>query len=359
MALNKILPALAVTVFIGGCSTGAYYSQAVSGHLKLMNARQDVATLLESPDLDATLREKLELSKEIRAFASAELGLPDNGSYKSFVKTGRDFVTWNVIAAGEFSVDAKTWCFPVAGCVSYKGYFDKEAAEKQAAELTADGYDTVVTGATAYSTLGWFDDPLLDTMLTGHELRLAGLIFHELAHQKLYLKGDSDFNEAYATFVEQQGVRTWLTASDRQYQLQAYGEFLQRREQFAELLLNAREKLQALYDSEISDDEKRQGKQAVFAEMRADYQIMKDQWQGYAGYDRWFEQEINNARLVAAATYRRLVPAFAALFNEQGGEFPAFYRRAAELSTMNKTERETVLAGLVGSEMPAASVSAR
>ena len=349
MKLHDIL-LVGMALTVTGCSTLSYYSQAVSGHLKLMNARQDVQDLLASDDTDEKLKLKLKLAQEIRAFASLELGLPDNDSYKTYVETGRSYVTWNVVATEEFSVSAKTWCFPVAGCVSYKGYFAEQAAQSYAEELKQQGLDTTVNGATAYSTLGWFDDPLLDIMLRGHEIRLAALIFHELAHQKLYVKGDSDFNEAYASFVEQQGVRAWLKASGRHAMLQTYADLLQRRSEFSDLLLSTREELQVLYESDISDREKRIGKQAAINTLRASYAQIKARWNGYSGYDKWFAKEINNARLVATATYRRLVPAFVKLFEIQGGDFNAFYNKTKELSELDRETRETYLVGLVKSQ---------
>lgn len=326
------------------CSTVSYYTQAVSGHLKMMHARQDIVDILASDNVDSELRGKLELAQQIRSFASSDLGLPDNDSYKSYVATGKDSVTWNVVAADEFSVKAKTWCFPVAGCVSYKGFFDKADALRLEAELRDEGMDTTVNGATAYSTLGWFDDPLLDTMLKGHKVRLAGLIFHELAHQKLYIKGDSDFNEAYASFVEQAGVRAWLRASNGVYRLDDYSALLRRGEQFSGLLMSTREQLMQSYaDESLSDTEKRHTKEAVFSQMQTNYALLKIEWNDYAGYDRWFSRKLNNARMVASSTYRRWVPAFAAIFRENDEDLNKFYRVVEKLAKLEKAERDVLL----------------
>lgn len=326
------------------CSTVSYYTQAVSGHLKMMHARQDIADILASDNVDSELRGKLELAQQIRSFASSDLGLPDNDSYKSYVATGKDSVTWNVVAADEFSVKAKTWCFPVAGCVSYKGFFDKADALRLEAELRDEGMDTTVNGATAYSTLGWFDDPLLDTMLKGHKVRLAGLIFHELAHQKLYIKGDSDFNEAYASFVEQTGVRAWLRATDVAYRLDDYSALLRRGEQFSGLLMSTREQLMQSYaDESLSDAEKRHTKEAVFSQMQTNYALLKVEWNDYAGYDRWFSRKLNNARMVASSTYRRWVPAFATIFRENDNDLNKFYREVEKLAKLEKAERDVLL----------------
>lgn len=345
--IRLILLSLTVSL-LSGCSGIAYYSQAISGHLKLMNGRESVQELLESNATDAELKKQLQLASQIRTFATEELMLPDNDSYKSYVATNRKFVTWNVIAAEEFSVKAKTWCFPVAGCVNYKGFFSESDATKLATKLSEQEHlDTTVTGATAYSTLGWFDDPILDIMLRGNEIRLAGLIFHELAHQKLYVKGDSDFNEAYASFVEQEGVRAWLRHSGKEIQLGHYADLIQRRNGFSELLLSARQELEILYEQPLEDEVKREGKQRIISELRQDYQSLKESWNGYKGYDRWFETEINNARLVATATCRRLVPAFEQLYLQVGSDFNAFYKKAEELGTMEMSARQEELGKLI------------
>ncbi len=333
-----------IAVFLmSGCSTLSYYTQAVKGHFALMNARQDIEELLQSPDTDTRLKEKLDLARQIRRFATESLGLPENDSYKSFVDTGRDYVTWNVVAAEEFSVKAKTWCFPVAGCVSYKGYFAEQDAHKLADELDRQGLDTIVNGATAYSTLGWFDDPVLNTMLKGSDIRLAALIFHELAHQKLYVKGDSEFNEAYASFVEQEGVRAWLKSRNQNESLNGYSLFLQRREDFSNLLTATRARLQNLYDSDSDPDTKRRQKLRIFAELKQHYLELKTSWNAYNGYDQWFEKDMNNARLVAVTTYRRLVPAFNEIFRREGADFTAFYQKTREISEMKKDDRDRYL----------------
>ncbi len=324
----------------------------------MMHARQAIDDILAADSTDDELRLKLQLAQRIRSFASAALGLPDNDSYKSYVATGKDSVTWNVVAAGEFSVNATTWCFPVAGCVSYKGFFDKADALEFEAELREQGMDTTVNGATAYSTLGWFDDPLLDTMLKGHEVRVAGLVFHELAHQKLYIKGDSDFNEAYASFVEQEGVRAWLRESNGNYGVDDYAALLRRGELFNTLLMNAREKLLKNYtDESLSDVQKRAVKAAVFSKMREDYAKLKAEWGNYKGYDRWFSRDLNNARLVATSTYRRWVPAFEAVFRENGGDLQRFYSEVAKLTELEKAEREELLSSYLPDSLLSVSVN--
>ena len=334
---------------LGGCSTIGYYSQAVGGHLALMRAREPIASLIAAEDTDPELRVKLETLVAARAFAARELALPDNDSYSTYVETGRRAVTWNVVAAEEFSVEARTWCFPVAGCVNYRGYFDEAEARAYAAALAADeDLDVTVGGASAYSTLGWFADPVLDTMLRGGELRYVGTLFHELAHQLLYVKDDSDFNEAYASFVEQEGVRRWLVERGEDSRIADYEASLARAEAFVGLLRGTRVELETLYAEEgLTDATRRARKAVVFERMRERYAELKVGWDGYAGYDGWFARELNNARLVAVSTYRRYVPAFAALHAEAEGDIDRFHALAAELGALEPNARRARLDALI------------
>lgn len=339
----------AASLPLGGCATIGYYSQAVGGHLALMRAREPIDELIAAEGTDETLRAKLETLVAARAFAVRELALPDNDSYATYVETGRRAVTWNVVAAEEFSVRARTWCFPIAGCVSYRGYFDEAEARAYAAELAAaENLDVSVGGASAYSTLGWFADPVLDTMLRGDELRYVGTLFHELAHQVLYVKDDSDFNEAYATFVERTGVRRWLRERGEGDRVAAYDASLERAAAFGELLADTRAELEALYAEPDLDDATRRARKAdAFDAMRARYAELKASWDGYAGYDGWFSRDLNNARLVAVSTYRRLVPAFEALYAEAGEDLERFYALAAEVGALEPEARRARLDALL------------
>ncbi len=325
---------------LSGCGSIGYYSQAVGGHFKLMRARQSIDELLSDAGTPPELREKLQTLMDARVFASEHLLLPDNDSYSTYVETGREAVTWNVVAAEEFSLQARTWCFPVAGCVSYRGYFDRADADEYAAELAQQSYDVAVGGASAYSTLGWFDDPVLDTMLRGDDVRYVGTLFHELAHQVLYIKDDSNFNEAFATFVEQIGVHAWLRHRGEAGRIAAYDASQKRVEGFAGLLKQTRDALQTLYARDLPEQAMRKAKQVVFEQMRADYETLKMSWDGYAGYDNWFKRELNNARLVAVSTYRRNVPAFHALYIEAGEDMATFYSMAKTLSELAYAERQ-------------------
>lgn len=307
-----------------------------------MQARQPVEEVIANESTSAELRQKLETLIEAREFAVHTLGLPDNDSYSSFVETGRRAVTWNVVAAEEFSVSPKVWCFPVAGCVSYRGYFDRADADAYAVDLTAQNYDVTIGGASAYSTLGWFDDPILDTMLRGSDTRYVGTLFHELAHQLLYVKDDSNFNEAFATFVEQTGLRLWLTGRDEAERIEAYDVSLQRSEDFVNLLNQTRSALQETFRKSLDENAMRAEKAAVFDTMRDNYEIMKTGWDGYSGYDNWFKRDLNNARLVAVSTYRQYIPAFYAMYLEAGEDLIRFYdvaRKTAELPAQERRER--------------------
>jgi len=334
---------IAALVFIAGCTTGcstvSYYSQAVGGHLKLMRAREPIDKLLTAESTDPELRAKLQTLVDARQFAVDALELPDNKSYNTYVETGKRYVTWNVVAAEEFSLRAKTWCFPVAGCVNYKGYYAQEDANAYAEELKAENLDVNVGGATAYSTLGWFDDPVLDTMLNGGDIRFVGTLFHELAHQLLYIKNDSNFNEAFASFVEQEGIRIWLAERNESDRIERYNAYLDRNAGFSALLKSTREALLAVYAEELEDEQKRARKQAVLDDMQANYQTLKESWDGYAGYDGWFSRKVNNARLVSVATYRRFIPAFAAMYADAGRQLPAFYEIAKEVAAMPSDQR--------------------
>jgi len=335
-----LLAALLLSVpLLAGCTTVGYYSQAIGGHLSLMRARQPIDELLADPDTDETLRTQLQTLTEARAFAIDALQLPDTDSYRTYAATGKRYITWNVIAAGEFTVSPTTWCFPVAGCVSYRGYFDEADAEAYAAELAEQGQDVTLGGASAYSTLGWFDDPVLDTMLSRDDLRYVSTLFHEMAHQKLYVKDDSSFNEAYATFVEQDSVRRWLIARDQASRIDGYDARLERGEQFVALLAQTRAELVTLYATEQPPAKMRTGKRATFERMRERYAALKASWDGYAGYDGWFARELNNARLVSVATYRRDVPAFAALMEDADGDLTVFHQLAAEVAALADAQR--------------------
>jgi predicted aminopeptidase len=331
---------------VAGCSTIDYYAQSIHGHFAVMEAARPIPEVLADPASAPPLKQRLELAQKMRAYASSDLALPDNASYTRYADLKRPFVVWNVFAAPELSLDLKQWCYPVVGCAGYRGYFDRAAADAAAQRLRAEGYEVNVAGVPAYSTLGWFSDPLLNTFIGGTEGQLAGLLFHELAHQVVFVGGDTTFNESFATSVEREGVRRWLAQYGTPASRQAYAEFAQRREQFLQLLLRYRQKLETLYDSGLPPDDQRARKRVLFEELRADYAQLRQSWGGFAGYDRFFAQDLTNAHLAAVAAYNDLVPAFDALLAAQGGDFKRFYAEVRRLSALPKRERDAALQAL-------------
>lgn len=327
--LGRIAILLAASLSTGGC----YLLQAAGGQMELTSKRQPIAKLLTDERTPEELRARLEYVAAARTFASQELGLPDNDSYRSYADVGRPYVVWNVFATDEFSVQPKRWCFPIAGCVVYRGYFKEDSAKTYARRLRLRGSDTAVGGVAAYSTLGHFKDPVLNTMLGWSDVQLASTLFHELAHQVVYVPGDSEFNEAFATVVEEAGLQRWLAARGRLQDLDEWNEQRERNAQFVKLLLQTRDRLDTLYRSDLPDDEKRERKQYEFGVLKLQYsQLKADQWQGYRGYDAWFSRTLNNAHLVSAATYYGCVPGLRRLLQSVAGDLPAFYEKARELA---------------------------
>jgi predicted aminopeptidase len=337
---------VAALSILGGCTNAGYYAQSIGGHLDLMAKRQDVGTLVADESTPAALKEKLERASAIREFASAQLALPDNGSYRSYVDVGKPYVTWNVVATPALSLKPKKWCFPVIGCVAYRGYFDEADARSYGEELAAENMDVVVAGARAYSTLGWFDDPILNTILFDAEYRFAGTLFHELAHERVFIAGDSSFNESYAVAVEREGVRRWIARHSTPAMRQAYDTERARREDFLQLVLASREKLETLYASSMEDADKMREKGRLFAALRAGYAQLKTSWDGYTGYDGWFAKDLNNAKLALLATYNVYVPAFERLVQQQQGDMGKFHEAVEALSKLTKEERDAELARL-------------
>jgi len=341
--------ALGALAFVSGCSSVAYYAQAVSGHLEVMWLAEPIEERLHEAGTPAPLRQKLERVLAIREFASRELALPDNDSYRRYADLGRPYVLWNVFAAPEFSVAPVQSCFPFAGCVSYRGFYSEEAAERHAAELAQLGDDVYVGGVSAYSTLGWFSDPVLSTFIQYPEPEVARIVFHELAHQEVYIKGDTVFNESFAATVEEEGLRRWLEREGTPAQRAAYADSRRRRSEFAALVLRYRARLAAFYERPLPTEERREGKRRLFAEMNGEYGVLKAGWGGFAGFDRLLAHGTNNAFLVSIASYSELVPAFRALLAQKQGDLPAFYQAVKDLAKLEKAERDARLAALMAS----------
>jgi predicted aminopeptidase len=339
------LVAATILVFgVAGCTSVSYYAQSLEGHVKIMTARRDVAKLIDDPSTPEALRARMASARAIRKFAVDELALPDNDSYRSYVDIGREAVTWAVFAASEFSLTPHAWCFPVFGCVPYRGYFSKKSAIEFAVELQRQGLDVDVTGITAYSTLGWSSDPLLSTMFTEGDTYLAGAVLHELAHQRVYINGDSEFNEAFAVAVEVTGVRKWLRAAGDTAGSRRYEAHRKRRAEVLALVSQTREELRRVYESSGTLNEKRAGKAAAIERLRTRYRQFRDsRWPRHRRYDGWFDAPINNAKLAAISVYSDQVTAFLRLFDLCSGDYPRFYASVEQLGKLDKANRTEAL----------------
>lgn len=340
---------------LGGCSAAEFYWQGITGQADLLARSRPIPEVVRDMP-DSVLKTKLAHVQAMRAFATRELGLPDNGSYTRYADVGRPFVVWNVFAAPQLSLDARQWCFPVAGCVAYRGYFSEADARAEADRLAAEGFDVHVGGVPAYSTLGWFDDPVLSTFIRYRDAELARLVFHELAHQLVYVKDDSSFNESFAVAVEEAGLARWQMAqkgSPDAVQFAADVVRIQRaRNDFRAMVRTARDRLSKLYASDESGNEKQVRKAAIFADMGREHERLKAESNGTVVFDRWFAGGANNAGIISAGLYADRVPQFAALLAEEHGDLPRFYERVRKLAAMPKPERDSVLAALGAPDAP-------
>ena len=326
-----------------GCSTIGYYHQSVSGHLSLISKRKPIADIVNDSSRDKKLIEQLVLAQELRTFASTHLKLPENDSYRSYVQLDRPYVVWSVFAAPEFSVRLKNWCFPVVGCLKYRGYFDRNEAHAYAAKLADLGLDVYVSGVPAYSTLGWFDDPLLSTMLNRGELVTATYIFHELAHQQFYLKGDTGFNEAFATAVEELGVNLWLQHRGQTDARLRYENWLTQKKVFSDLVRQTRQEFRKLYARDLPAEAMRSEKRKMIADLRKRFEDLARHNDQLLRYRKWMSGPLNNAQLGARALYRDLTPVFKRLFHACGRDFTGFYQRVEEISELSEEKRKQVL----------------
>jgi predicted aminopeptidase len=314
-----------------------YYWQAIGGQIGVLRKREPIETIVSDENRSAALRGELRMVAAIRQFAVATLELPDNDSYTTYADVGRPYVVWNVVAAERFSVTPLQWCFPFVGCVSYRGYFDRADAETFEQRLAERGLDTYSAGSGAYSTLGYFDDPVLDTMLGGDVESLASVLFHELAHQKLYVADDSELSEAFATAVEEEGVEAWLKQRRDAEALERYRMRTLRRAEFGALVAAQQARLQAVYTAESDDAAKLAAKAQAFATMKSEYAELKERWEGASEYDGWFDGQLNNATLAAIATYRRWLPALKWRLQSTG--VTQFYVDVAALAELSEPER--------------------
>jgi predicted aminopeptidase len=350
--LVGVVALLAGTVCLtSGCSALGYAGQSIVGHVDLVNSAKPVRDWLAAPDTPAPLKARLELSQRMREFAVSELRLPDNSSYRSFADLHRAAAVWNVAAAPELSLKLQTWCYPVVGCVGYRGYFDLPTAEQEGEALRQQGLEVTVYPVPAYSTLGkmnWLGgDPLLNTFIQWPEVELARLIFHELSHQVVYAPGDTMFNESFATTVERLGGDRWLAEHGSEAARTQARQIDERRAAARRILFATRDELDAIYRSGASDEEKRQRKAAAMQHMRAEHEALKaGPWKGYTGYDAFFAKA-NNASLGIQAAYLDWVPALTALFEREGSDFERFYAASGRLAALPREEREATLRALV------------
>jgi predicted aminopeptidase len=337
----RLLLAALVLVSLSGCGT-LYLAQAASGQFHVLHARQPIDKVVLDPHTPPELRSRLIDVRDARDFAVAELHLPDNRSYRTYADIKRPFVVWNVVAAPEFSVEPKRWCFPIAGCVAYRGYFKEQKARGFAARLATEGFDVTVAGVPAYSTLGKFADPVLSSMMRYGDTELAGIIFHELAHQLLYVKDDSEFNEAFATTVEDVGVERWLTARGHQDQIREFLDESARERAFIELFARTRGQLKQLYASGIPQAQMRERKAAIIAQLTEEVRALQRE-QGDHYYNPWLKEGLNNAHLASVATYYQCVPGFQRLLAQQSGDLVRFYEAARGLAKESRAERHAQL----------------
>jgi len=331
------LAACSLAVIVATQLSGCYLLQAARGQLAISAKREPIAEVVADPATPADVQKRLRLIAEARDFASRELGLPDNDSYRSYVDLKREFVVWNVFATDRYSVEPRQWCFPIAGCVVYRGYFKEDAAQSYARGIRLKGGDASVGGVTAYSTLGHFDDPVLSTMLRWNDAQIVGTLFHELAHQVVYEPDDSTFNESFASVVEEAGLERWLKLRNDPSPLAVRQTSKSRAAAFTQLLLDTRERLRKLY-REPHDTELYYRKQQEFGRLKFEYSKLKAEWGGYSGYDNWFNRALNNADLVSAATYQTCVPGLEKILAEENGDLPKFYERAKKLDASARTK---------------------
>jgi len=339
---RHVLLFIICALFLSACETVSYYHQAASGQFALLWGREPIAALLQDLTLDQQTRQKLMLVLSAREFAQDELFLPDGDSYSQFVELEREYVVWNVFAAPEFSSAPLTWCYPIAGCVAYRGYFSESAAQEYAQKLSSQGYDVYTGGVDAYSTLGWFNDPLTSSVLRRSERQLAGLVFHELAHQIVYLAGDTTFNESFASFVENEGLRRWMQKNpqvDVDVDLQ---QEQARQEQFVALVSDFRDRFSELYKTDLSPSRMRADKLVLQNELRENYEALSRDW-GSRAYERWFAGPLNNAQLATVSSYNDLVPAFAAMLGANENKLQDFYEQVKTLAGLPKDERDARL----------------
>ncbi len=347
LALLALLP-------LSGCGT-LYVLQAAHGEAQVLVNRRPIPQVIANPRTSPPVRKRLEEVQRIRDFATNALGLPANASYRTYSDIHRPFVVWNVVAAPEFSVEPVRWCFPIAGCVDYRGYFSERSARRFAARMRARGFDVTVGGVPAYSTLGRFADPVLSSMLGYGDIELAGIIFHELAHQLLYVPGDSSFNEAFATTVEQEGVRRWLLVEGRKVDLERYEAAIARDLDYVRLFRRYRSQLRKLYSSRLPRPEMLERKRATFAALAADMRALERETRAPSPYQDWLDEGLDNADLASVGTYYDCMPGFQRLLAKDGGDLERFYADVRALAREPAPRRDAAVCTSVSARSPRGS----
>jgi len=363
---------LSVVVAVSGCQTISFYSQAIRGQYQIFAHEEPTEKLLKSSTTPAPLKDRLQFVADLRVFAADKLKLPVDGHYRKYVDVHRPFVVWNVEAAPEFSLEPKNWWYPMVGSLGYRGYFSEAAAHKYGEKLKKKGDDVFIGGVEAYSTLGWFKDPLLNTFIFNPDADLAETLFHELGHQRVFARGDTDFNEAFATTVGQEGARRWLQSKGDTAAYENYLAELKRTRDFVHLIMRTRENLAVVYGDErtedgrlkasnkkrdISPEQLRAQKKGVLEQMQREYAALKVEWGGNKEYDHWFARPVNNAQLNSVAAYYDFVPGFERLLALKDGDLEKFYEEAKRLASMSKKERQQWLRTLGESQEPSGIVS--
>jgi predicted aminopeptidase len=344
--LTYILSFVLCFFLLNACSERDYLLQSVKGQWDLMSRAKPIDDILEQNSEPQNIRDQLTKVVELREFAVNSLKLPDTGSYREYADLERPYVVWNLVVAPELSLELNQWCFPVVGCVTYRGYFDEMSATTLAQKYSVQGFDVDVYGVQAYSTLNWFDDPVLNTFLNNDDLHLAALLFHEMAHQVIYVQNDTVFNESFAKTVEMEGLRRWLQGTDSH---DLWAQCLQREDQsadFYKFLEKVRAELHLIYNSMLENDQKRLAKKRVLTKAYDEYESLKKSWHGYNGYDNWMQRGLNNARLSSMATYYDLVPAFQTLLLEVDNDLQKFYFEVKALGVLPENERRAKLKSL-------------
>jgi predicted aminopeptidase len=335
---------LLIILLLSACSDLGYYWHTTNGHMALMNKRVDIEVMLEDPGLESKLRQRLLLVEQIRVFSVETLSLPASGSYSKYVQLDRPYALQNLFAAPEFSTDLHRWCYPIAGCAVYRGYYDEKLLAEYRQQLEAQNFDTHISNVPAYSTLGWFDDPVLSSFIYWPDYRLAGLLFHELTHQRIFVENDTRFNESLAVAVQQAGTALWLRSSHRNAQQDEFQRWVEYQREVIELIRETRETLAELYRSEASATIKRNQKLVIFADARQSYSALASRLNYPGGYENWFAGDLNNAKLGSVAAYYEQTPAFLAILKAHNTDFAAFFDTVEVISQMDKNERDACLA---------------